>query len=207
MTRPRSDRQIVAAAFRGKLTKPASQMTDAYVHRLAQAVRTARAEGRKPTRQLARGHAPREVGGRLVTTEHPKEYVRRGGEYLPVRKARPSGLRASPTDRHTIGRGIIAQREFRSGYAAWRYLRTLSAGAAQAVAHGEPQPTYQTMVSAAVLSNNPSEKVWRVFYTGTGEGGEDENGATAATYAEWQASLFRIFVPGSVDRYIVRRQG
>ena len=203
---PRTDRQIVAAAFRGQLDKPVRTMSDAYVRRLAREVRAARAEGRRPDRQAGRGHRPREIAGVRVTTEHPKEYVRRGGELVPVPRAKPSPIRSGPTDRHVVGHAVIAQREFRSGYAAWRYLRTLGDTPVQAVAHGDPQPTYETMVSRAVSSNAPAEKVWRVFYTGDGLGSPDENGQTVESYTDWQSALYRLFVPGSVDRYIVRRQ-
>ena len=47
---------------------------------------------------------------------------------------------------------------------------------------------------------------WRVVYTGTAEGGEDENGSTVATYAEWRSTLDRVFIPGTCDRFIIRRQ-
>ena len=202
----RTERQIVAAAFRGRLDKPVRDMTPAYVHRLAREVAKARAEGRRPERQAGRGHRPHEIGGVRVTTEHPKAFVRRHGSYLSPADARNAPIRVSAADRHVAGHGVIVQREFRSGHAAWRYLRTLGEDPAQAVAHGDPQPTYATMVSAAVMSNNPSERIWRVFYTGNGAGDQDENGATAAGYADWKAAAERIFVPGTIDRYIVRRQ-
>lgn len=201
----RSDRQVVAAAFRGQLSKPASKLSDAYIARLAREVRAARAEGRKPDRQAGRGHTPRSIGGVRVTTEHPKAYVRQHGAYVAPGEARPAPIRVSPADRHVAGRGVIVQREFRSGYAAWRYLRSLGDTPAQAVAHGIPQPEYGTL---AIIDEEKDtlEAIWRVFYTGSGEGEPDENGQTAEAYADWQRALYRIFVPGSVDAYIVRRQ-
>ena len=207
MTRPRSDRQIVAAAFRGHLTKSTRSMTDAYVSRLAREVRTARAEGRRPSRQGGRGHIPRMIGGRSVTTEHPKAYVRRGGAYLRPGDAEPADIRVSSADRHVAGSGVIVQRDFRSGSAAWRYLRKQGDAPVQAVAHGVPALTYATIAVRAVLPDSPEEKIWAVIYTGNGDGSPDENGQATDTYEAWKIALERIFDPSlKIDAYIVRRQ-
>ena len=224
MTRPRSDRQIVAAAFRGKLTKPASAMTDAYVHRLAQAVRAARAAGERPTRQVARGHAPRMVAGRTVTTEHPKEYIRREGKRIygaEIGKATPSPIRGGPDNRHVTGHARLSERDFSTLYPAWRWATSHDpATGVQAIGYGELQPEWVKKTGSGIPprpDNMPDddeepeddepEKAWRPFYTGNAAGDADENGQVFATYADAKAARDFVFVPGSVESYLIRRQG
>lgn len=206
---PRTDRQIVAAAFRGQFTKPVRDLSDAYVRRLAREVREARAEGRRPDRQAGRGHRPRVISGQRVTTEHPKAYVRRAGGIVRPGDATPAPIRVSAADRHVAGHGVLVNRDFRSGYAAWRFLRSLGDDApVQGIARGLLVPEYADIdVVEDEETGVEGVRRWRVFYTGTGAGTPDENGATVTTYADWRATLDRVFIPGTCDRFVVRWQG
>ena len=211
----RSERQIVAAAFRGKLDKPARDMTPAYVHRLAREVREARAEGRRPDRQAGRGHRPREIGGVRVTTEHPKSYVRRHGAYVAPGQATPSPIRGGPADRHVIGHAKLSERDFRTLYPAWRWATGHEpTDGIQAIGHGELQPEWVERTGSPVLKalredgeeDDEPQLAWRPFYTGNAAGDPDENGQEFATYDDARAARDFVFVPGTVETYLIRRQ-
>ena len=218
-----SDRQLVARTFRGQLTKPARDLSPAYVARLARGIRDARARGEKPTRQVARGHRPREVAGVKVTTEHPKEYVRREGRRLygaEVAKARQAPVRRSPTDRHVAGHAIISARDFTTLYPAWRWARSFDPSTGvQALGFGILQDEWVKRTGSGIppgAERDPDDDdeqddeqrpVWRPFYTGNAAGDADENGATFTSYADAKAARDTVFVPGTVEAYIMRRQG
>lgn len=216
-----TDRQIVAAAFRGRVDKPVRTMTDAYVHRLAREVRRARAEGRRPERQAARGHRPRMVGGEPVTTEHPKAYVRRHGKRLygaEAAGAKPAPIRRGREDRTVAGHATLVNRDFATLYPAWRWAtRRDPATGVQAIGYGELQPDWiERTKSGTPVEPDPEDEdeepdepalAWRPFYTGNAAGDEDENGARFATYADAKAARDFVFVPGSVEVIVIRVQG
>jgi len=239
VSRPRTDRQLVAAAFRGKLQKPARSLSDAYVARLAREVRAARAEGRTPQRQAGRGHTPRTLpNGQRITTEHPRARVRRGGELVPYSPdIEPTALRRSSTDRHVAGHGVLLQRDFRQGYAAYRWMTSLPADVGvQVIAHGELLPDYPPLASeedddaelrrseqeerdaetaefdddgnpiAGEAPPPPVVREWRVVYTGNAAGEEDANGVSIDGYDGFRAAVEAMFVPGSVDTWVIRWQ-
>ena len=201
MARPLTDRQLVARTFRGQLTKPIGDYTDAYVRRLAASIRKARSEGVKPTRQAARGHRQRPAGG---AGEHPAQFVVRD---VDGRRQRVSTRGVKPTRV-----GVIVQREYRSIPAAYRWHASLPGDVAtQIVGHGELRPEYGH--DEAIREDEDGElpqdeqvRVWRSVYTGNARGDEDEAGVTLRSLAELDAALDRVFVPGSVDRLIVRWQ-
>lgn len=204
------ERRLVARTFRGQLTKPVDAYSEAYIRRLARAIERDRAAGRKPERQRARGHAKREIGGKLISTEHPRGRVRRGGELVPWSPAvKPTPIRKGADDRHVAGHGVIVQRDFRSRYAAWRWARRLEPGTGvQIIARGELAPEYGQSgvdVTPDEIEETP-DLTYRAIYTGDSEGDVDENGASAAEYEDLVSAEARVFVPGSTREWIVRWQ-
>lgn len=203
------ERRLVARTFRGQLTKPVDAYSEAYIRRLARSIERDRAAGRKPERQRARGHAKREIGGKLISTEHPRGRVRRGGELVPWSPAvKPTPIRKGADDRHVAGHGVIVQRDFRSRYAAWRWARRLPPGTGvQVIAHGELAPEYgDTLETEGDADDAGASKVWRAIYTGDSDGDADENGASAVEYEDLVSAEARVFVRGTTDAWIVRWQ-
>lgn len=227
-----TDRQLVARVLGRSLTKPARDLSDAYVRRLARGIREARAAGERPSRQTIRGHRPRivTVGGErvAVTTEHPKSYIRRGGERVYVHErggelrdrrgkgVRPAPIRRGADDRHVAGHAVLAERTYQSPSAAYRFLRSHPAGTGvQAIAYGVLQPEWIVRTGSGIPprpdvddeDDEPEDQEgWRPFYTGTADGAPDLNGASAETYAEFTAARDDVFVPGTVETYLIRWQ-
>lgn len=211
---PRSDaagaRRYVASVFAAggfaPGRRPPSEWTDAYTLRLANAWQRQTAQGQPLTRQVARGHRPRVLpGGEIVSTEHPRQFVMRQGRPVSTRGVAPTRL------------GVIVQREYRDPAALFRWMTTkLPSGTAlQIVAHGELKPEYAELDEDAEPEPDDEDvdeagdgivRVWRTIYTGDTAGTIDENGVTVTSLDELWDAAERVFIRGTIDRWIIRWQ-